>query len=82
MKITIQLSLDHHERLMKYASEESPAYHTLKNGVIVDSEEARVVVIVCDADQAELIRDSAKHFCPEAVSRIEKSISLARFTVP
>lgn len=47
-----------------------------------DNEESRVVVIACDADQAELIRDSAKHFCPEAVAQIEKSISLARFAVP
>lgn len=82
MKITIQLSLDHHVRLMEYASEEFPAYHTPKNGVILDTEESRVVVIVCNAGQAELIRDSAKDFCPEAVARIEKSISLARFAIP
>jgi hypothetical protein len=86
MKITMQLSLAHYERLIKYAGEDSPAYRTLKNGVKVavadDSERSQVIVILCDADQAEMIRESAKHFCPEAVPQLEKWIRLARFAVP
>jgi hypothetical protein len=86
MKITMQLSFDHYERLMKYAGEDSPAYRTLKNGVKApladDGEQSQVIVILCDADQAEMIRESAKHFCPEAVPQIEKWIRVARFDVP
>ena len=80
--IQIQLLLDHYDSLLTHTPQESPAYSTLKNGVIVDSDGSRVIVIVCDADQAELIRDSAKHFCPQAVPQIETWIRLARLDIP
>ena len=86
MKTVIQLSLEHHERLLKYASEASPGYAILKNGVKVPHTKkgarSDVVVILCEEDQARSILESAKHFCPEAVPQIEKWTRLARSSVP
>jgi hypothetical protein len=85
MKRVIQLSVEHYERLLKYANQASPAYSTLKNGVKMEPShgvQSEVIVILCDEDQAEMILRSAKHFCPEAVPQIEKGISAAPFTVP
>lgn len=86
MKILIQLSLDHHEVLLKHAAEESPAYSIpnkrVKMPVVNDSARAEVIVILCDEDQAEMLRESAKHFCPDDVPQIEKWIRIARFDVP
>jgi hypothetical protein len=79
-KLVIQLSPEQHQRLLKYASEASPAYSTLKNGLIMDRTDgtrSRVVVIVCDEDHAHMLWQSAKHFCPQAVPQIENSVPLA-----
>ena len=81
-KIVIQLSPEQHQRLLKYASEASPAYSTLKNGLIVDRSDgvqSRVIVILCDEDRAQMLRQSAKYFCPQAVPQIENRVPLAHF---
>ena len=38
---------------------------------------ANTVVILCDLEQAEMLLQVAKHFCPDAVPQIERAI---RFT--
>ena len=81
-KMVIQLSPEQHHRLLKYASEASPAYSTLKNGLIVDrfdGAHSRVIVILCDEDRAQMLRQSAKHFCLQAVPQIENWVPLAQF---
>jgi hypothetical protein len=85
MKIVIELSVNYYDQLLKYANEASPVYSTLKNGVkIAHSAGARseVVVILCDEEQAEMLRQVAKHFCPEAVPEITRWIRVARFELP
>jgi phenylacetate-coenzyme A ligase PaaK-like adenylate-forming protein len=76
MKPLVEISIEHYERLLKYASETSPAYTRLKNAV---KTEANTIAILCDLDEAEMLREVAKHFCPDAVSQIEKAIRLAHF---
>jgi hypothetical protein len=85
VKIVIELSVDYHHRLLKYANEASPVYSTLKNGVKIahsDSARSEVVVILCDEEQAEMLRQVADHFCPEAVPEITRWIKVARFELP
>jgi hypothetical protein len=84
VKITIQLSLDYHETLLKYANEASSVYFTLKNGLkITPSHDggSEVIVILCDEEQAEMLRQAATHFCPEAMPEITRSIKVARLGV-
>ena len=75
MKPLIELSIEHYEALLKYASETSPLYLRLKNAV---KTEANTIAILCDVDEAEMLREVAKHFCPNAVPQIEKAIRLAQ----
>jgi hypothetical protein len=85
MKIVIELSLEHHARLLKYANEASPVYSTLKNGVKIahsDGVQSEFIVILCDEEQAEMLRQVANHFCPEAVPDIARWIKVARFELP
>ena len=85
MKIVIELPLEHHQRLLKYANEASPVYSTLKNGVKIahsDDGQSEVIVILCDEEQAEMLRQVANHFCPEAVPEIARWIKVARFELP
>jgi hypothetical protein len=85
VKIVIELPLEHHHRLLKYANEASPVYSTLKNGVKIahpGDGESEVIVILCDEEQAEMLRQVANHFCPEAVPEIARCIKVARVELP
>jgi hypothetical protein len=81
VKVVIEFPLEHHGRILKYANEASPVYSTLKNGVkIAHSDgQSEIIVILCDEEQAEMLQQVAKHFCPEAVPEITRSIRVACF---
>jgi hypothetical protein len=75
MKPLIELSIEQYESLLKHASEDSPIYFRLKNAV---KPQPNTVAVLCDLDEAEMLLQVAKHFCPDAVPEIEKEIRLAR----
>jgi hypothetical protein len=75
VKPLIEISIEHYESLLRYASETSPLYLRLKSAVKTD---ANTIAMLCDLDGAEKLRKVAKHFCPDAVPQIEKAIRLAR----
>lgn len=74
MKPLVELSIEHHELLLKYANESSPLYFRLKNAV---KTEANTIAVLCDLEEAEMLRSVAQHFCPNALPQIEKAIRLA-----
>jgi hypothetical protein len=76
MKLLIELSIDHYESLLKRATEDSPLYFRLKNAV---KTEANTIAVLCDPDEAKMLLQVAKHFCPDAVPQIEKAIRLDQF---
>ena len=76
MKPLIELSIDHYESLLKRAPQDSPLYFRLKNAV---KTEANTIAVLCDIDEADMLLQVAKHFCPDAVPQIEKAIRLDQF---
>ena len=76
MKPLIEFSTEHYESLLKRATQASPLYFRLKNAV---KTEANTIAVLCDVDEADMLLQVAKHFCPDAVPQIEKAIRLARF---
>jgi hypothetical protein len=74
MKPLIELSIEHYEALLKRATEDSPLYSRLKNAAKTG---AGTIEVLCDPDEAEMLLQVAKRFCPGAVPEIEKEISLA-----
>jgi len=75
VKPLIEISIEHYESLLKYASDTSPLYFRLKNAVKTES---KTIAMRCDLDGAEKLHKVAKHFCPDAVPQIEKAIRAAR----
>jgi hypothetical protein len=75
VKPLIEITIEHYESLLEYASDTSPLYVRLKNAVKTD---ANAIAMLCDLDGAEKILKVAKHFCPDAVPQIEKAIRAAR----
>ena len=75
MKPLIELSIEHYEALLKRASQESPLYFRLKNAV---KPQPNIVAVLCNLDEAEMLLQVAKHFCPGAVPEIEKEIRLVQ----
>jgi hypothetical protein len=71
VEVLIEISTDHHHSLLKRASEASPVYFRLKNAVKTESD---TILIPCDAGEAEMLLQVAKHFCPDAVPAIEAAI--------
>ena len=76
MKPLIEISIEHYESLLKYASDTSPLYLRLKNSIKTES---NTIAMLCDQDGAEMLRKVARHFCPDAVPQIEKAIRFAEF---
>jgi hypothetical protein len=70
-KVLVEISIDQYHSLVKRTSEASPVYFRLKNAV---KSESNTIVVPCDADEAEMLLQVAKHFCPEAVRWIEAAI--------
>ena len=75
MKPLIEISIEHYESLLEYASDTSPLYSRLKNAVKTD---ANTVAVLCDLDGAEKLRKVARHLCPDAITEIEKAIGAAQ----
>jgi hypothetical protein len=75
-KPLIELSLDHYDCLVKVANQNSPLYFRLKNAVKMDGK----VNVLCEAEEAEMLRQVAKYFCPHAVPQIEEAITRAQFS--
>ena len=82
MKILIDISPEHYDRLLSEFSEESRIYAILKNGVVIHhfvaGDEFRTVEILCEKFHARMILAAAEIFCPEAASEIEEAIRLSR----
>jgi hypothetical protein len=74
MKPLIEFSIEHWEALLERATEDSPLYSRLKNAAKTG---AGTIEVLCDPDEAEMLLQVAKHFCPDAVPEIEKEISLS-----
>ena len=75
MKPLIELSIEQYEALLKRASQESPRYLRLKNAV---KPQPNTVAVLCNLDEAEMLLQVAKHFCPDAIPVIEKEIRLVQ----
>jgi hypothetical protein len=76
MKPLIEFSIEHWEALLKRATEDSPLlYSRLKNAAKTG---AGTIEVLCDPDEAEMLLQVAKHFCPDAVPEIEKEIRLVQ----
>ena len=82
MKILIDISPEHYDRLLKEFTEDSRIYAILKNGLVIHHFEAgnefRTVEILCEKYHARMILTVAEMFCPEAAAEIEEAIRLSR----
>jgi hypothetical protein len=76
MKPLVELPIEHYESLLKRASEDSPLYFRLKIAIKTNT---GTIATLCDLDEAEMLLQAAKQFCPDVVPQIEKAIRLARF---
>jgi hypothetical protein len=70
MNPEVTLSVEPYHSLLKRATEDSPLYVRLKNAVKM----ANTIIVRCDPDEAEMLLQVAKHFCPAAVPDIEQAI--------
>ncbi len=82
MKILIDISPEHYDRILSEFTEDSRMYAILKNGLVIHHFEAdnefRTVEILCDKFHARMILAAAEIFCPEAAAEIEEAIRLSR----
>jgi hypothetical protein len=81
VKILIDISPEHYDRLLSEFTEESRMYAILKNGLVIDHTEAgeasKTVEILCEKFHARMILAVAELVCPEAAAKIEEAIRLS-----
>jgi hypothetical protein len=82
VKILIDISPEHYDRILSEFPEESRMYAILKNGLVIHhfqaGNEIRTVEILCDKFHARMILAAAQIYCPEAAPEIEEAIRLSR----
>ena len=82
MKILIDISPEHYDRILSEFTEESRIYAILKNGLVIHHTEAgevsKTVEILCEKFHARMILAVAELVCPEAAAGIEEAIRLSR----
>jgi hypothetical protein len=82
MKILLEISPEHYDRLLSGVSEKSALYGVLKNGVVVQSikkgTRSKMIEILCEKFHARMLRSLAENLSPQAVPQIEKAIRLSR----
>ena len=80
MKILLDISPEHYDRILSEFDEESRIY--TKNGLVLHHFEGgndiRTVEILCEKFHARMILAAAEMYCPEAVAEIEEAIRLSR----
>jgi phage tail protein X len=82
VKILIDISPEHYDRLLSEVAEESRMYAILKNGLVIHNIEgdkaSKTVEILCEKFYARMILAVAETVCPEAAAQIEEGIRLSR----
>ena len=82
VKILLDISPQHYDRILSEFDEESRIYAILKNGLVLHhfetDNEIRTVAVLCDKFHARMILAAAEMYCPEAVAEIEEAIRLSR----
>jgi hypothetical protein len=82
VKILIDISPEHYDRLLSEFTEQSRIYAILENGLVIHHFEAgevsKTVEILCEKFHARMILAVAELVCPEAAPKIEEAIRLSR----
>jgi hypothetical protein len=76
MKPLIELSIEHYEALLKYASQESPLYSRLTNAV---KPQPDIVAVLCDLDEAEMLLQWQNIFVPTLSRKLRKRSEWLKF---
>jgi hypothetical protein len=82
VKILIDISPEHYDRLLSKFTEESRIYAILKNGLVIHHFDTgnvpKTIEILCEKFHARMILAVAEMFCPEVAVEIEEAIKLSR----
>jgi len=82
MKVLIELSIDHYDRLLEKSDLSSREYEILANGLIVRRPKSdhyeRIVEISCGMEDAQKLLDAATRNYPAAVAAIKTAIANPR----
>jgi hypothetical protein len=81
MKVLIEISLDHYDRLLDKCDERScPEFAILKHGTFTrrpnEGRFQRTIQIRCEMEQAKRLLDLAARLCPDAAPDIEKALGI------
>ena len=82
MRILVDISLEYYEQMVYRLPEPSHVHSILMNSVVVHDYQTgvrrKVVKIVCNKSDAEMLCDATETLCPEALPEMEQSIKLSR----
>jgi len=81
MKILVDISINYHDRMLTRVGRSSRLYSLLKNGMFIHDSQigvGKVVQLLCEKADAEMLLDATKTLCPEATVEVEESITLSR----
>jgi len=82
MKILLEISPEHYDRLLNGISEKSLLYTVLKDGVVTRRADAnsgyKMIEILCEKFHARMLLSLAENLSPQAVPQIDKGIRLSR----
>lgn len=80
MKILIEMPAEHYDLFVAECDINSREYSLLKNALVLrdgNSRENRVIDILCDKEELEILLEAANRVYPKAVAAIEAGLTLA-----
>ena len=82
MEILIKLGSGEYDQLRTHIPEGSSAREAVERATRIDYSVGGVLfegyTILCDEDAARGLQQTAAHYCPEIVSKIQEAVRLAR----
>ena len=74
MALKMEISSDCYDRILAQIGADSRIYSVLKSGLLFEESGRRIVKLICEKADADIILDAARSICPEVVGNIEKTI--------
>jgi hypothetical protein len=81
MSVVVEIPAEYYNRLLAGAGQNTHMGSVFRSGVMLDHPEhkaRRIVRIICEDSDAEMVLEIAQAVCREAVPEIQKSISRCR----
>jgi hypothetical protein len=76
MPLFIEIPSECYDLILAQIDADSRLYSVLKSGLLFNESGRRVIKLICEQAEVDMMLDASKSICPETVAEIRRSIRL------